>query len=364
MRSRFPLLVALFLLALALSGCGRGAKPAGLSPVPVRVAQAETRDLPVTVDAVGTVESYNSVRVYARISGQVLRRHFKEGEDVREGALLFTIDPAPFQEKLNAAEAALAHDQALLEYTRSEARRYEGLLTSGAVSKSEAEKATNDEKVLLEQIRVDKAQAEQARLDLGYCAIRSPIAGRTGAYLANEGTFVEAYKTDLVVVNQIRPIYVAFSIPESQLPAVKEQAARETLRVKVTLPGSGTACDDGALTFIDNAVDAQTGMIQLKGEFPNAAGLLWPGQFADASIVLSTLKGAVVVPSAAVLATPKGRQVFVVGPEQKAELREVQTGGEHEGFTAILKGISAGDTVVVEGMNKLKNGFAVKAAEP
>lgn len=364
MRRAFAVwILVLLCMILALSGCGRGKGPAGPPTVPVRVAQAEKRDIPVTVGGVGLVEPYNSVTVYSRVTGQVLKLHFKEGQEMKEGDPLFSIDPAPFQERLNSAQGKLARDEASLVFVQSEANRYRGLLDLNAVSKSEAEKAINSESVLKEVIRADKADMEQAKLDLGYCEIRSPVTGRTGAYLANEGTFVEAYKTNLVVVNQIRPIYATFSIPEAQLPAVKAAAAKKPLEVTAT-PSGGTAVGGGSLTFIDNTVDKRTGMIKLKGEFPNEDAALWPGQFVDVSVTLATLTGVVVVPSDAVLSTEIGLQVFVVGQGDAVELRKVEIGEEHKGFTVIKSGVSAGETLVTDGMNKLRPGFKAKVAQP
>jgi membrane fusion protein, multidrug efflux system len=361
---RLTSIVLAALLAQATVGCAKKKAAAGPPPIPVVTAQATVQDVPLTIEAVGTVTAYNSVTVYARVTGQILKRHFKEGQEVKAGDLLFSVDPAPFQERLRAAEGNLARNQAALQFSESEARRYTGLVDSNAVSKSSAESASNAALVLKETIRAQQAEVEQARLNLSYCEVAAPIGGRTGTYLANEGAFVEPYKTSLVVVNQVRPIFVTFSIPETNLPELRKAAAAGALAVAATTPSTGESRTDGVLTFIDNAVDTSTGMIRLKAEFANQDDFLWPGQFVNVRIVLRTLKDVVAVPADAVVAGVKGNSVFVVAADGTVELRRVKVGGETGKLTVVQEGLKGGETVVTDGQNKLKPGAKVKVAAP
>ncbi|OPY74044.1 MAG: Multidrug resistance protein MdtA precursor [Syntrophorhabdus sp. PtaU1.Bin058] len=331
--------------------------------VPVLVGKAVQKTMPVIIEAIGTVEAYNSVTVYTRIVGQLLKVHFKEGQDVKKGQSLFTIDPGPFQEKLRMSEAKLAQDMAQLKYNEDEAKRYAYLLEKGAVATSDYE---NKQTLALTQqatVRSSKADVENARLNLEYCYIRSPLDGRTGAQLVKEGSMIKDNDTKLVVVNQISPIYVKFSVPEKQLPEIRRYMASGALKVKVSTQGMQTVPVEGRLTFIDNAVDTTTGMIALKAEFTNSDRLLWPGQFVNVVLNLAEEQNAVVVPAKAVQIGQKGNFVFVVKPDKKAEFRDIivaRTIGEE---TVVSKGVNAGETVVTDGHLKLKDGFPVEIRE-
>ncbi len=352
----------IFLSFAAMSGCSMGNKSAPPKPkeVPVTTGTAVAKTIPISIDAVGTVEAFNSVSVLSRVSGQILEIHFKEGVDVQKDAPLIAVDPAPFKEMLREAEARLTRDKAALEFKRAEAERYKFLVEKGAVSKSDYDKNRTDADAQEETIRADEAEVEQARLSLSYCSINAPISGRTGAYLVKEGTIIEASRTPLVVINLIRPIYARFSIPEKYLSDVKKYLAVGTLEVIAQLSGSAAAARDGRLTFIDNAVDPKTGMIQLKAEFPNQEGLLWPGQFVNVQLALTTQKNVVVIPSQAVQVGPKGSYVFVVGGELTVESRIVSVSRIYNDEAVIASGIVPGEIVVTNGQNKLQDGFKVK----
>lgn len=331
--------------------------------VPVLVGKAVQKTMPVIIEAIGTVEAYNSVTVYTRIVGQLLKVHFKEGQDVKKGQSLFTIDPGPFQEKLRMSEAKLAQDIAQLKYNEDEAKRYAYLLEKGAVAASDYE---NKQTLALTQqatVRSSKADVENARLNLEYCYIRSPLDGRTGAHLVKEGAMIKDNDTKLVVVNQISPVYVKFSIPEKQLPEVRSYMKSGTLKVKVSPQGTPGAPVEGRLTFIDNAVDTTTGMIALKAEFTNSDKLLWPGQFVNVVLNLTEEQNAVVVPAKAVQIGQKGKFVFVVKPDKKAELRDITVARTIGEETVVSKGVNAGETVVTDGHLKLEDGIPVEIRE-
>ncbi|MFA5203723.1 MAG: efflux RND transporter periplasmic adaptor subunit [Lentisphaeria bacterium] len=348
---------------LILSGCGKKAAPPAVPPVPVTTAPAMMKSMPLVVEAMGSVESCNSLEIVPRVSGQILSFHFREGDEVRQGALLVTIDPAPYTEALRQAEAVLASDEAALEFSNNEARRYAGL-TVKTVSRSDIEKTRSEAAVLEHRVQADRALAEQARINLGYCAIHAPITGRAGAYRVNHGAVVEANKTTLLVVNQIEPVYVAFSVPEKNLAAIRAAHHQAPLVVEARLPGFDGPPRLGKLTFIDNTVDPATGMIRLKGTFANTDAFLWPGQFVRVSLIVGEESGVVVIPAKAVQAGPKGTLVFVVKADQTVEVRPVQVARLAGEDAVLARGVSPGDTVVTDGQNKLKAGAAVAVAGP
>ena len=348
------------LAALVVGGCKGNKVAPRQTEVPVTVGQAVRKAVPVVVEAVGTVEAYNSVTILSRVPGEVLEIHYREGQDVEKDAALITIDPAPYKEKLREAEACVTRDKAALEYKKAEADRYKFLFDKGAVSRSDYDRARTEATAHEETIRADEAEVEQVRLDLSYCFIAAPIRGRTGRYLVREGAIVEANKTPLVVVNQIRPIFVEFSIPEKHLSDVRKYMSEGTLRVVAQAAGSAAGARAGAATFVDNAVDSKTGMILLKAEFPNEDAFLWPGQFVTVQMALTLQKDAIVVPAQAVVMGQKGLYVFVVGPDLTAQMRMVASDQSIGGETVIASGLSAGETVVTDGQNRLQNGSKVK----
>lgn len=355
----FVIVTALLLTAGFIGACSPKAPPPKMKGVPVTTALAQARSIPVSVEAIGTVEAYNSVTVMARVTGQLMNIHFREGQDVSGGDLLMTVDQAPFQEKLSAAQSQLARDKALHEFKKAEADRHNDLIKEGAVSRSEYDKYRTDEAAQLAVIRADEADLEQARLNLSYCTIRAPISGRTGALLLRQGSILEANRTPLVVINQLRPIFVRFAVPEKYLADVKKVAAAGTLRTTARIAGAGGSAAGGKLTFIDNAVDAKTGMITLKAEFSNTGLIFWPGQFVTVQMILATEANAVIIPSQAVQTGQSGGYVFVVDPKMKAQLRPVTVDRLYGPYAVIVRGVAAGETVVTNGQNKLQSGFPV-----
>jgi len=328
--------------------------------VPVLAGKAIQKTMPVIIEAIGSVEAYNSITVYSRVVGQLQKIHFKEGQDVQKGDLIFTIDPAPFKEKLKNAEAKLAQDTAQLKFNEAEAKRYAFLMEKGAVSKSDYE---NRQMLAVTQqaiVNADKADVDNARLNVDFCYIRAPFTGRTGVYIVHEGTMIKDNDTKLAVINRITPIYVKFSVAEKQLPDIRKYMASNKLKVRTSVPGFQDKIQEGVLVFIDNTIDPATGMIVLKASFANEDKFLWPGQFVNIALQLTEEQNAIVVPSAAVQISQNGSYIFIVKPDKKVEYRLVTVSRTIGDEKVITKGIIAGDIVVTDGQLKLRDGFPVE----
>lgn len=347
-------------LALCIS-CSDRSKLPSRPPVPVRVGAAIQKTVPVQIRVIGNVEAYNTVEIKSRVTGQLKQIHFQEGQEVKQGDLLFTIDPRPFQAELDNARAELAKNKALARYARIEARRYNNLVKQDLVSREEYDNHVTRSDSLDAAVKADAADVERARLNLSYCFIYAPISGRTGNKLVYAGNMIKANADDpMVVINQLQPIYVSFAVPEKDLPEIKKYMARGELKVKALIPGDKDQPPEGVLTFIDNAVDTQTGTIQLKGTFANQDKRLWPGQFVEVALELTTLPGVTVVPSQAIQLGQEGKYLIVVRSDQTVEFRPVTTGITHDKLTVVNQGIKPGEMVVTDGQLRLAPGFKVK----
>jgi len=366
--SRLKLLGLCFgLLAIAGLFAGCSEKNATGTPatspmamvVPVEVAKATQRDMPVQVKAIGNVEAYSTVTVKSRVDGEIQKAYFTEGQDVKKGDLLFSIDPRPFETALQQAEANLARDEAQAEYAKSEAQQYTALHQAGIVSQIQYQQYTSNAAALDAAVRADKAAVENAKIQLGYCSIYSPISGRTGSLLVHPGNLVKNNDTSLVVINQVNPIYIDFSVPEQYLAQIRQFQAGGRLRV-LAYPSDGKADPSiGVLSFINNTVDSSTGTIALKGTFSNLDRRLWPGQFVNVILDLAVQRNATVVPSQAVQTGENGQYVYVVKPDNTVELRPVTVGNTLAGLTIIEKGVKPGETVVTNGQLRLYPGAKV-----
>jgi multidrug efflux system membrane fusion protein len=350
-------------VASLLCNCSPGGRPPSTQPakgVPVATGSAVQKDIPIQVRAIGTVEAYSTVAVKTMVGGQIMKVGFSEGQDVRKGDLLFEIDPAPYEAALKMAEAARARDIALKENAEKEVRRYASLVERNLVPRQQYEQFVSSAAALEATVQAGTAAVENARVQLAYCFIRSPIDGRTGSLLVQRGNVVKANDATLVTINQVVPIRVSFSIPEQYLADVRKYKAAGTLKVEAA-PQDGKADPvPGTLSFIGNAVDPATGTIQLKGTFPNADRRLWPGQFANVVLTLAVRSGAVVVPSEAIQTGQQGQYVFVVRPDLTVDARPVTTGEVFEGGTVIGKGVAAGEKVVTDGQLRLVPGAKVE----
>jgi multidrug efflux system membrane fusion protein len=360
--------------------------------VPVAVAAVEQKAMPVQVQAIGTVEPLSQVTVRAQVGGELMRVHIKEGQDVRKGELLFTIDPRTAEAALAQAQANLAKDRVQVQQARAtlardqaqarnadvQAKRYAELLKKDLVSREQHDQIQTtaesmaatvraDEEAIrsAEQlVRADQATVDNAKVQLGYTVIRSPLDGRTGSLGLNAGNVVRANDSALIVINQIQPIYVSFTVPQQQLPAIKRYAAEGTLQVQV-LPSGDPRPVTGSVTFIDNTVDPTTGTIRLKATFANEEKRLWPGQFVNVTLTLTTDPAAIVIPAQAVQSGQQGSQyVFVVKEDSTVDNRRIAVERTQGNETVVAKGLAPGEKVVTDGQPRLTPGAKVEVRVP
>jgi membrane fusion protein, multidrug efflux system len=351
------------LLAVALAGCNsRDPVQAAKTPAagaPVTVATVASRTMPVELQAIGNVESISTVTIKAQISGQLVGIHFKEGDFVKKGQLLFSIERPPFEAALRQAEGALAKDEAQALNTRLDAERYQGLGREGVASKQQVDAAVAASSAMQATVAADKAAVETAKINLQYTSIYSPIAGRTGSIGVKVGNLVKANDVPiLVTINQIEPIYVTFAIPEQQLTELKQYSEQKTLKVDAAPQGSSQHFA-GRLTFIDNAVDTTTGTIKLKATFANDQHVLWPGQFVDVKLTLKSQPNAIVIPTAALQTSQQGTYVYVVNQDLTAQPQPVKIGWTVGEETVIASGLQPGQRVVTDGQLRLTPGAKV-----
>jgi membrane fusion protein, multidrug efflux system len=359
-------IAAAIVLLFAMTACtGKKEAPRQRPPAPVTVVQAEQKDMPLQLKSIGNVEAYNTVGIKSLVNGTVDKVHFREGQDVQKGQLLFTIDPRPFQAALRQAEANLAKDVAQARNAEEQARRYAGLVKDGIVTQEQYDQLKTTADSYGANVAADRAAVESAKLQLSYCYIHSPLAGRTGNLAVNAGNVVKANDVPiLVTINQVSPIYVSFTVPERELAGLKKHIAAGDLKVEAVVPSDGQQADSGSISFLDNTVDPATGTIRLKGTFANLKRHLWPGQFVNVILTLATKPKAVVVPTTAVQTGQQGQYVFVVGADLSAEVRPVVTGITSGGLMVIEQGLKAGETVVTDGQLRLTPGAKVVISKP
>jgi multidrug efflux system membrane fusion protein len=418
-------LLLLVLALLACSGCVDNKAESKQAPrrptVPVAVSSVEQKTMPLQIQAIGTVEAYSVVSVRAQVGGELLDVRVKEGQNVRRGDVLFSIDARVLEATLAQAQAnvardlgqlqqaravlerdearvaqtraALARDQAQAKNAETQAKRYEDLFNreliareqydqfrttaeamAATVRADEADVRSAEETVRADQaairaaeqlVRADEAAVESTKVQLGYTTIRSPIDGRAGSVMLTQGNVVRASGTNdstLLVINQVRPIYVSFTVPQQQLPVVTRYMATSTLGV-AALPAGEPRVANGVVTFVDNAVDVATGTIRLKATFPNDDGRLWPGQFANVTLTLASEPDAIVVPTQAVQSGQQGTYVFVVKADSTVELRPVVTVRAQGNETVVAKGLQAGEKVVTDGLARLTSGTRVEVRD-
>ncbi len=370
---------------------GRGGGSAPGSAVPVVTARVEQRSMPVTLPAVGIVEAITSVQVRAQVTGQLSAIHFAEGQDVQKGQPLFSLDARPFQVALQQAQAVLARDTATSKNAQSQQARSESLFQRGLIPRDQYESAAASVAALAGTIAADKAAVDGAQLNLQYTEIAAPISGRTGAQSVHTGDLIRANDTNaMVVINQLAPIYVTFSVPGRYLAEIRRYQSRRPLGVVAIAPvgggrrapraaadgtgahasagaadggdgPAGSAGDpvQGAVSFIDNAIDPATATIRLKGTFPNGGQQLWPGSYVPVTLDLTTESNALVVPATAVQASQEGQFVYVVKPDRTVEMRPVKVDRQHGDQVVVASGVSAGEVVVTDGQLRLTPGARV-----
>ena len=366
-RSWFIAVAVVVLAAAALvthlatgSRANEPTKARGSAAVPVTVIAVAEQAMPVRIAAIGNVEPFATVAVKARVDGQILEVAFKEGEEVREGQVLFRIDPRPFEAQLRQAEATHLRDTAAAAQARSQEKRYLELLEKNFVSKDAYAQFRTNAETAEAVAAASRAGLDNARLNVEYCTIRSPINGFAGKVLIQRGNLVKANDTaPLIVLNQVRPVYVNFAVPEQNLEAIRKYMARAPLAVSAGAPGAARAASAGKLVFVDNAVDATTGTIRLRAQFANQDLALWPGQFVNVGVTLYEQAAALVVPADSVQTGPQGQYVYVVSSDMTAELRPV-TLDRIDGANAIIaSGLKPGESIVTQGQLRLGPGAKV-----
>jgi multidrug efflux system membrane fusion protein len=339
-----------WLLSIALFAACRSnpPKPSEVT-IPVTVATAQKKDMPVQISAVGIVQPLQSVVIRPLVAGQLTRVWFREGDAVHRGQLLFSIDPRPYQAALRQAQAILARDEALLRNAEAERVRYASL--DGIVSREQYDAVDAAAEAARAVVAAGRAAVDDARQQLSYCEIRSPLDGHTGTLQVHMGNVVKANDvTPVVVINQVSPISVQFSLPEGQLAAIR--VAGDGVLV-TALPQGGSATENGRLSFVDNTVDAMTGTIALKATFANDRGVLWPGQYVNATMTVANRPNAVVVPAEAVQTGQSGQFVYVVKSDHSVELRPVSVAQQVAQVAIVDRGVAAGETVVTDGQMNL-----------
>ncbi|HEX2648444.1 MAG TPA: efflux RND transporter periplasmic adaptor subunit [Burkholderiales bacterium] len=344
------------------SGAKEKKRPKGEAEVPVSVIAAAQQSVPVTVQAIGNVEPLASVAVKARVDGQIVAVNFKEGQEVRKGEVLFRLDSRPFEAALKQAEANVLRDAAARDQARSQERRYKELLEKNFVSKEAYAQIATNAQTAEATAKASQAALESARVSLDYCTIASPIDGFVGKVLLQIGNMVKANDTiSLVVINQVRPIYVSFSVPEQQLTEVRRLQQSGPLEVAVSTSDNRHApLAKGQLAFIDNAVDPSTGTIKLRATFDNRDLALWPGQYVTTELKLYEQKDAIVVPAAAVQTGPQGEYVFVMKPDATAEVRKIEVARTNGDQVVIGKGLATGEKVVTRGQLRISPGAKLR----
>lgn len=332
--------------------------------VPVTAGVVTKKDVPIIVQALGTVQSIQTVNVQSRVNGQIMQAHFTQGEVVKKGDPLFLIDPRPYQAALDQAQAQLEHDQALLAEARKDLGRYQTLLKENSIASQQAE----DQQYVVQQdegtVKLDQANIETAKLNLEYAHINSPVTGIAGAMQVDPGNYVQSTSpTTLVNIAQISPIYVNFPIPQTELAEVRAAQEKAPLDVRA-LSQEGKTLGEGKLTFINNQVVTTTGTVALYATFPNSDRALWPGAFVTVDLILGVRHDALTVPVQAIMSGPDGDYVYVVPPDDVVRHTPVLVATRQNGLAVVTKGLSLGETVVVNGQYNLANNVKVEVEKP
>ncbi len=352
---------------LAMSGCSKkSTQAAGLpqfAPL-VTVTRATTHDVPVYLEEIGRSGAFESVTVTPQISGRIMERSFEDGAELKKGQLLFTIDPRPYQAQLDSTQAQLAQSKAALDLAKTQLKMYDSIANTRAVSQMDVETKKNTVAVDEAQVQAAEAAVENAKLNLEYCYIHSPIDGRAGMRLVDVGNVVQTNSTGLLLIQRLDPIYADFTVTEADLPEVQRQLARGTLQALVRIPADPpNRARQGKLTFVDNTVQNATGTVNLRATIANADHHFWPGQFLGVTLVLATAKGAVLIPNQATQISQQGPYVYVVKPDDTAELRLVTLGQRQGDDVVVTKGLADGERVVVTGQLTVQPGGKVHVEE-
>lgn len=328
----------------------------------MQTAEVVVKDTPLVLEGIGNVTAFNTVDVKSRVTGELIKTFFKEGDFLTKGQQLYTIDPAPFEAKVKESEAKLKQSKVQYEHAKREFTRFKALYGEKAVSQELLETKEVDMNSKLHQVELNQAELESARLNLGYCFIESPLDGEAGARYIDNFNIVNANQDTLVTIKQIRPIKVKFSVPGKFLDQIRQYNSGDPLTVEALILGSDTA-DTGALTMIDNAINLKTGMITLEGTFPNPEARLWPGQFVRIRLRLTVTQNAILVPHRAVLDGPEGQYVWVAEPDQAVAMRPVKIDRRSGDMEVASEGLKPGETVVTDGQLMLHPGAKIITRE-
>jgi membrane fusion protein, multidrug efflux system len=359
--------IAALAALLATSGCAKkstqAAGPPQSAPL-VTVARATARDVPVYLEEIGRSGAFESVTVTPQISGRITGRSFEDGAELKKGQLLFTIDPRPYQAQLDSAQAQLAQSKAALDLAKTQLKMYDSIANTRAVSQLDVETKKNTVAVDEAQVQANEAAVENAKLNLEYCYIHSPIDGRAGMRLVDVGNVVQTNTTGLLLIQRLDPIYADFTVTEADLPEVQQELARGTLHALVRIPADlPNRAREGKLTFVDNTVQNATGTVNLRATIPNGDHHFWPGQFVNVTLVLATAKGAVLIPNQATQISQQGSYVYVVKADDTAELRPVTLGQRQGDDVVVTKGLANGERVVLTGQLTVAPGGKVHVQE-
>lgn len=370
-RVRIVWAVALVAFCIYLSGCGSAdskqqkAQAAAPRAVSVAVAKVQQQDVPVYLTGLGSVTAFYTANIKSRVDGQIMQVNFKEGQNVKQGELLIVIDPRPYQVQLEQMQAQLFKDQATLRDAKLNLDRYTTLIPSGSIAQQQVDTQKSTVDQLDGQVRTDQAQIDNAKLQIVYCHITAPFTGRVGLRQVDPGNIVHAADTNpMLILTQLQPIAVVFTLPEDQLPTVSQHMKSSTLEVDAYSRDDQTKLATGKLQTIDNEIDQTTGTAKLKAVFDNKDNQLWPNQFVNANLLLETRKNSTVVPTAAILRGPQGTFVYAVKPDKTVEARTVAISLTQGNITAITGGLNPGDVVVTDGQDKLQTGSKVEPRNP
>jgi len=353
-------LALLICILLLLSSCGDSRKTNNKQapPVPVEIGEVVARDSAVVLDGIGNVDAFNTIQVRCRVTGELIRTFFREGEMVSKGQDLFTIDPKPFQASLQEVEAKLRQSQTLYEHAKKEYDRFKGLYAEKAVSLEQLETKEVDMKSRLAQVELNQAELENARLNLAYCFIKAPITGKSGKILVDNFNIVNANQDVLVTIRQIQPVRATFSLPGRFLDDIREYNARSPLEALVFTLDSDQP-ETGSLRLVDNTINPKTGMIRLEATLPNENMRLWPGQFVKVGLKLTTTVNATLAPITALNDGPEGKYAWVVKDDQTVELKPVKVARRDGTMEVVSSGLKPGDRVVTDGQLMLRPGATV-----
>jgi multidrug efflux system membrane fusion protein len=360
-----PVLLLLAGGLLAFAGCEKKSPAPASKPVrSVTAAKAQLRDVPIYLDEIGKTAAFETVTIQPQVTGQIVEVHFKDGAEVKKGDLLFTLDPRPFEAALHKAQAALAQSRAKSSYDQAQLKRNRELSRTKAVALQALDIAESNAVVSAAAVAADEAAVEAAQINLDYCSIRSPISGRTSKRMVDSGNVVEANKTQLLLIQRQSPIYVDFSIPESELARVRHYKAAGTLKVEMSFPDDPSISREGEFDFLDSGVQPNAGVVRMRAVMQNEDRLFWPGQFVNVRLRLDTLKQAVLVPDEAVQVGRAGPFVFVVKDDSTVDLRRVKPGQRHDKEVVVTEGVKENETVVVSGQVTLAPGTTVSIVQP